>query len=186
MALVFEEKGKGDCGVRGGHEFTNFGNKLLLYFLMDYKQPKIKVPRFEEANGFYTTKARSSLMSKIKSKNTKPEILLRKDLWRAGVRYRIHGVKLPGNPDIVNKRLRLVIFVDGEFWHGYNWNKKKTKIKANRDFWIAKIERNMQRDRENNQQLHLLGYKVFRFWEHEIKKDRERCIGQILDWIKII
>jgi len=150
---------------------------------MDYKEAKIKVPRFEEANGFYTTEARSKLMSKIKAKNTKPEILLRKELWKAGIRYRNHITKLPGNPDIVNKKLKIAIFVDGEFWHGYNWAIKKTKIKSNRDFWIAKIERNMQRDAENNEKLFSLGYKVFRFWEHEIKREPQECILTILNWI---
>lgn len=150
---------------------------------MDYKEIKIQVPRFEEANGFYTTEARSKLMSKIKSKNTKPEILFRKKLWHAGIRYRNHVATLPGNPDIVNKKLKLAIFVDGEFWHGYNWEIKKDKIKTNRDFWIAKIERNMQRDGENNGKLQSLGYKVFRFWEHEIKKEPQKCIFEILDWI---
>lgn len=150
---------------------------------MDYQQEKIKVLRFEEENGFYTTEARSKLMSKIKSKNTKPEILLRNELWKRGLRYRKNNKKLPGQPDIVNKKLKVAIFIDGEFWHGYNWEDKKKKIKTNRDFWIPKIERNMQRDHENNMKLQAMGFKVFRFWEHEIKKDMERCIGLIFEYL---
>ncbi|WP_149205679.1 very short patch repair endonuclease [Flavobacterium johnsoniae] len=150
---------------------------------MEYPENKIKVLRFEEKNGFYTTPQRSHLMSKIKSKDTKPEILFRKELWKAGLRYRKHNKKLPGNPDIVNQKNKLVIFIDGEFWHGYNWDEKKAKIKTNREFWIPKIERNMQRDIENNIRLEQLGYKVFRFWEHEIKKETKKCVELVFSYL---
>lgn len=151
--------------------------------MADYKEQRIEVPRFEERNGFYTTKQRSALMSKIKGKDTKPEITLRKVLWNSGVRYRINYAKLPGKPDIVSKKYKLVVFIDGEFWHGFNWEDKKKKIKANREFWIPKIERNMQRDRENEIKLEALGFRVFRFWEHEIKKELGKCVKEILDYI---
>lgn len=150
---------------------------------MEYPEKKIKVLRFEEANGFYTTPERSKLMSKIKGKDTKPEILFRKELWKAGIRYRKHEKSLPGNPDVVNKKLKLVIFIDGEFWHGYNWEEKKQKLKSNRDFWISKIERNMQRDQENNLKLETLGFKVFRFWERDVKKETKKCIQLILSYL---
>jgi DNA mismatch endonuclease (patch repair protein) len=123
-------------------------------------------------------------MSKIKGKNTKPELAFRKALTASGIRYRVNYKKLPGNPDISNKTRRFVVFIDGEFWHGYNWKEKKQRIKANREFWIPKIERNMQRDRENNQKLERMGFKVFRFWEHEIKKDLERCLAQVMEHIE--
>jgi DNA mismatch endonuclease, patch repair protein len=151
---------------------------------MDYPKNRIKVPRFEEASGFYTTPARSVLMSKIKAKNTKPEVLFRKKLWESGLRYRKHNKKLPGNPDIVMKKYKLVIFIDGEFWHGYNWSDKKPKIKTNRDFWIPKIERNIERDFENNSKITALGFRVFRFWEHEIKRDSQKCLDIILGYLK--
>ncbi|RVU01264.1 very short patch repair endonuclease [Mucilaginibacter limnophilus] len=143
----------------------------------------IKVPRFEAKNGFSTSETRSRLMSKIKNKNTKPEIALRKALWALGIRYRIHNKKLPGNPDLVMQRHKLVVFVDGEFWHGYEWEKKRTKIKANREFWIAKIERNMQRDMENNAKLNQLGYKVLRFWEKDISKNLTETLCKITSFI---
>ena len=73
-----------------------------------------------------------------------------------------------------------MIFIDGEYWHGYNWEERKPKIKTNREFWIAKIERNMQRDREVNIELERLGYKVFRFWESDIKKSLESCLQKVL------
>lgn len=152
---------------------------------MDYIEPKIKVPRFNEASGFYTTKKRSKIMSKIRGKNTKPELLFRKVLWAKGIRYRVHSKKLPGKPDISIQKYKLAIFIDGEFWHGYNWDEKKKTIKSNRAFWIPKIERNMQRDREVNIELASLGYTVFRFWEREIKKELDKCINDVmvyLDW----
>lgn len=141
----------------------------------------VKVPRFEESEGFYTTPQRSKIMSRIKAKATKPEITLRKELYRCGFRYRVNYSKLPGKPDIVNKSLKLAVFIDGEFWHGYQWEKKKDTIKSNRAFWIPKIERNMQRDQENNKKLESLGYTVLRFWEHELKKDLNACVRQIMD-----
>ncbi|WP_295654186.1 very short patch repair endonuclease [uncultured Mucilaginibacter sp.] len=154
--------------------------------MIKYKdEDPINVPRFNEENGFYTTRQRSLLMSKIRSKNTKPEMLLRKALWSLGIRYRIHNKLLQGNPDIVIKKHKLVIFIDGEFWHGYEWDKKREKIKTNRDFWIAKIERNMQRDRANNHKLELLGYIVLRFWEKEIKTDINYCINKVIRFTAI-
>ncbi|MBY0425310.1 MAG: very short patch repair endonuclease, partial [Cytophagales bacterium] len=108
--------------------------------MAEYTYPEeIEVPRFCEANGFYTTKARSAIMSTIRAKNTKPEIRLRKALWSQGIRYRKTLKNLPGKPDIVIRKYRLVIFVDGEFWHGYDWENKKATIKSNRGFWIPKI-----------------------------------------------
>src|SRR5688572_21355404 len=104
---------------------------------------KIKVPQFQEDAGFYTTTLRSMLMSRIRGKETDPEVRLRKALWAIGIRYRKNVAKLPGKPDIVINKSKLVIFIDGEFWHGFNWSIKKKKIKANRKYWIAKIERNM-------------------------------------------
>ncbi|MEX2588784.1 MAG: very short patch repair endonuclease [Chitinophagales bacterium] len=149
---------------------------------MPYPKKKIKVPRFEEAADFYTTAKRSKIMSKIKGKNTKPELIFRKALWKAGLRYRINN-KLPGKPDISIKKYKLAIFIDGEYWHGYNWKERKKKIKKNRKFWIPKIERNMQRDREVNEELKEMGYTVFRFWSNEIKTDLDRCIDDILIFI---
>ncbi|MCF6333772.1 MAG: very short patch repair endonuclease [Draconibacterium sp.] len=145
-----------------------------------YTENIIKVPRFNEAAGFYTTKARSDLMSKIRSKETKPEIQFRKVLWGLGLRYRKNVKKLQGTPDIVFTKFKLIIFIDGEFWHGYNWEEKKRKIKSNRDFWIPKIERNMQRDRQNNRKLEEQGWTVLRFWDSEIKKELGACLNRVL------
>lgn len=151
----------------------------ILTTVKKYKTEKIKVPRFSEKEGFYTTPQRSKTMSKIRSKDTKPELLLRKALWAKGHRYRLRVKKLPGSPDIVFRKFKLVIFIDGEFWHGLNWAEKKKKIKSNRAFWIPKIERNMQRDEENNMALEELGWTILRFWENSIKKDLNKCIATI-------
>ncbi|WP_410220974.1 very short patch repair endonuclease [Pedobacter sp.] len=148
------------------------------------EEEPIKVPRFEEKAGFYTTRQRSRNMSKIKGKNSKPELLLRKALWRKNLRYRIHDSSLPGKPDIVIKKYKLAIFIDGEFWHGYNWDQVKPSLKANKEFWIPKIERNMQKDRIYNRQLQEMGYTVFRFWSEEVLKHRERVVNQILLYIE--
>lgn len=144
----------------------------------------IAVPRFNEENGFYTTPQRSKMMSKIRGKETKPEIMLRKALWKLGHRYRKNVKKLPGSPDILFRKYKLAVFVDGEFWHGYNWEEKKGKLKTNREFWIAKIERNMQRDQENEEKLKTKGFTVLRFWEKEVKKNLDECVDKIIRHIR--
>lgn len=150
---------------------------------MSYKEQKIIVPRFNEESGFYTTKKRSKMMSKIRGKNTKPEMAFRRALWAKGVRYRVNNKSLPGTPDISILRYRLAVFIDGEFWHGYDWEEKKGKLKTNREFWIPKIERNMQKDREVNLALAQMGFTVFRFWTKEIKTDLERCVNDVWGYI---
>jgi len=125
-------------------------------------------------------------MAKIKAQDTKPELKLRKALWNLGFRYRKNVKKLPGTPDIVFRKAKLVVFVDGEFWHGFDWEQKKLKIKTNRDFWIPKIERNMQRDAENNTLLSEKGWKVMRFWEKEIKSNLEGCINQVINYLEMV
>ncbi len=152
--------------------------------MADYKIPKIKVPRFCEAQGFYTTPARSKMMAKIKGKNTKAELQLRKALWAAGVRFRVNVKTLPGKPDVASKKLKFAIFVDGGFWHGYQWDVRKSKLKENKDFWIPKIERNMQRDEEVNLELQHKGYAVFRFWDHEVKANLGECLKQIFEYVE--
>ncbi|WP_149304418.1 very short patch repair endonuclease [Pareuzebyella sediminis] len=151
-----------------------------------YSKERIKVPRFNEASGFYTTPERSKIMSKIRGKNTKPELTFRKALYAAGYRYRIDYKKLVGKPDIALNKYKTVIFIDGEYWHGHNWKERKPKVKTNREFWIAKIERNMQRDTEVNSALEGLGYTVFRFWESEIKRELDRCLSEVVSHLEIV
>lgn len=150
----------------------------------NYSEERIKVPRFNEESGFYTTPERSKIMGKIRGRNTKPELAFRKALYASGYRYRVDYKKLIGKPDILLKKYRTAIFIDGEYWHGHNWEKRKPKVKTNREFWIAKIERNMQRDREVNEELERLGYKVFRFWETQIKKELENCLQEVVSYLR--
>ncbi|WP_425235233.1 very short patch repair endonuclease [Ulvibacterium sp.] len=152
----------------------------------NYPEERIKVPRFNEESGFYTTPERSKIMGKIRGKNTKPELAFRKALWAAGYRYRIDYKKLIGKPDIALKKYKTVIFIDGEYWHGHNWKERKPKIKTNREFWIAKIERNMQRDKEVNLELKKSGYMVFRFWESKIKKELDVCVDQVISHLESV
>jgi DNA mismatch endonuclease (patch repair protein) len=128
---------------------------------------------------FDTTEERSNLMKKIRSSGTKPEILIGKTLWHRGYRYRKHYNKIPGKPDFVFVKQKVVVFLDGEFWHGFNWDKKKDLLKSNRDYWIPKIERNMKRDQQNNELLSEMGWKVLRFWERQVIKNFDECIKNI-------
>lgn len=140
---------------------------------------KIKVPRFEEAAGFYTSGQRSRMMGRIKAKNSKPEMILRKALWARNIRFRLHGRSLPGRPDIVIKKYKLAIFVDGEFWHGFDWKNKKDNIKTNRLFWIPKIERNMQQDQRCNAALRNMGFTVLRYWSADVLKRLPLVVNEI-------
>jgi len=139
-----------------------------------------KVPRFESEYGFSTTKERSNLMKKIRSKNTRPEVVFRKALWANGIRYRLNVKTLSGTPDIVIRKNKIAIFIDGEFWHGYNWIEKRNRIKNNKDYWIPKIERNMERDKEVNESLTKNGYRVLRFWMSQVYDDLDGCIEVVL------
>ncbi|GGW38671.1 very short patch repair endonuclease [Arenibacter certesii] len=150
----------------------------------EYSEGRIIVPRFNEESGFYTTPERSKIMSKIRGKNTKPELIFRKALWKAGYRYRVNYKKLIGKPDILLKKYKTVLFIDGEYWHGYNWEEKKDSLKTNREFWIPKIERNIQRDEEVNEELKRMGYTVFRFWESEVNKELEDCLFKVAAHLK--
>lgn len=111
---------------------------------------------------------RSERMSRIRSKNTKPEVALRRALHRLGFRFRLHRKDLPGKPDIVLPKYRTAIFVHGCFWHGHKGCKVANTPKSNTEFWIAKFKKNRERDRLASQQLNSLGWKVFTVWECEI------------------
>lgn len=128
-----------------------------------------------------TPEQRRKNMQRIRSKDTSIELMLRKALWHRGYRYRKNYKKLPGKPDIAITKQKVAIFCDSEFFHGKDWEVKKPKLEKsnNPDFWIGKIERNMQRDLENDQKLQFLGWTVIHFWGKEIKKDLDGCIRVI-------
>ncbi|RLE39511.1 very short patch repair endonuclease [Candidatus Woesearchaeota archaeon] len=125
----------------------------------------------------FSKEKRSWIMSRIRSKNSKLEVSFRKILWREGFRYRVHYKKLPGKPDIVFTKQKVAVFIDSHFWHGYDWEKKKKKLKS--EYWQWKIPYNMERDKRVNKELKKMGWKVLRFWEHEIKKNPYACIDKI-------
>ena len=130
-----------------------------------------------------TTKERSEIMKKIHGKDTKIELKLRKPHWHLGLRYRKNYKFLPGSPDIALTKYHIAIFCDSDFWHGYNWKTQKFTIKSNREFWIQKIESNIQRDRDCDDQLIEMGWLPLHFWEHQINKDLDGCIKEILSYI---
>jgi len=131
----------------------------------------------------FTPEKRSLIMKSIKGKGTRIETDLAKSLWKEGIRYRKNNPKVFGKPDLTLKN-RIAVFVDGEFWHGKDWETQKDRIKSNRDFWIAKIERNIQRDREVNAKLESEGWTVVRIWGREIQKDIGGCVDRIREAIK--
>lgn len=130
-----------------------------------------------------TPEQRRRCMQGNKSKGTKPELAMARLLWSCGIRYRKHPKDVKGTPDFCIKKYKLAIFVDGEFWHGRDWPEKKEKLKGNRDFWIAKIERNIARDREVTAELVGRGWAVFRFWESDIRRHPGICVRQVLQYI---
>ncbi len=113
---------------------------------------------------------RSELMSHIRSVNTKPEVALRRALWRRGFRYRVNVKNLPGSPDIVLPKHRTVVFVHGCFWHGHNGCKEYTVPKTNTEFWVNKVARNQERDQEVWRKLEAKGWTVVIVWECELVK----------------
>ena len=113
-------------------------------------------------------------MRRVKSKNSQIELMLRKELWNRGLRYQKNVTGIMGKPDIVFKGKKVAVFCDSEFFHGYDWENRKNDIKSNREFWINKIERNIQRDKEVTETLEQQGWVVLRFWGKEIKSGRNK------------
>ena len=126
-----------------------------------------------------TDKATSKRMSNVKLKNGTAEMILAKELWHKGFRYRLNDKRLPESPDISISRYNIAIFVDGEFWHGYDWNDKKQKLKRNREYWIEKIEENMARDTRVDKELLAMGWFPIHFWSKEVLKETDLCVQTI-------
>jgi DNA mismatch endonuclease Vsr len=127
----------------------------------------------------HTAEQRSKNMRAVKNKDSKIEVALRLALYHKGYRYRKNYDKVYGHPDIVFTKQKVAIFCDSEFWHGYDWDSAKNNIKSHRDFWIPKIEHNMERDREVNEKLAEEGYTVLRFWGKQIKKDLNGVVAEV-------
>lgn len=123
----------------------------------------------------YTPEQRRKNMQAVKNKDSQIELLLRKELWSRGLHYRKNVNRIYGKPDIVFIGNRVAVFCDSEFWHGYNWEERKKDFKSHQEFWIPKIERNMERDAEVTAKLESEGWTVIRFWGNEIKKNTAQC-----------
>lgn len=119
----------------------------------------------------------SAMMSKVRSKNSKAELALRRELWHRGYRYRLHYGKLPGRPDLVFVGTRVVVFVDGDFWHGRTLREGgESALRANirgkrQDWWVAKLTRTVERDLGVSERLHHDGWRVLRLWESEVNEN---------------
>ena len=118
-----------------------------------------------------TPEQRKKCMQSNKSTGTKPELVLAKAMWALGLRYRKNSGSIFGKPDFSFKKYKVAVFVDGEFWHGKDWEQRKVEIKGNREFWIAKIERNIRRDMEVTGRLKAEGWTVLRFWSNDVVKN---------------
>ena len=127
-----------------------------------------------------TPEQRRRNMQAIRSKDTSIELALRKALWERGIRYRKNYKKLIGKPDIAITKYKSAVFCDSDYWHGYDWENRNQRIKSNRDYWVPKIERNMERDREVTSALQSEGWLVIRFWEWQIKKHLDECVEEVL------
>jgi len=144
-------------------------------------QKYTKEPRFY---GEVSQKSHDN-MSKIKGKDTKIELLLRKALWKEGIRYRKNYKELPGCPDIAITKYKIAIFCDSEFFHGKDWEILKPKLSkgVNGDYWVKKIERNIQRDNDKDKELLYNDWTVIHFWGKDITKNLDECIKVVREAI---
>ena len=123
-----------------------------------------------------TPAQRHKNMQRICNKDSQIELKLRRALWHAGFRYRKNLRSVFGCPDVFFLRLKIAVFCDSEFWHGFDWENRKHDFKSRQDFWIPKIERNMARDREVNEHLQAQGWKVLRFFGKQIQRNVDECV----------
>lgn len=129
-------------------------------------------------------------MSRVRNRDSKAELTLRRALHAAGVRYRLHARDVTGHPDLVIRRLRLAVFVDGDLWHGNPEEVRRRRRESladvfptRTDWWVAKIERTIERDREVNDALRLAGWTVIRLWEHDVLADPDAAARVVLEAI---
>jgi DNA mismatch endonuclease (patch repair protein) len=141
---------------------------------------RMRTPSFEGLRA--ASVATSRVKSQTHATDTRPELALRKALWAAGARYRLHSLALPGKPDIAFSGARVAVFCDGDFWHGRHWSTRRERLAkgANSDYWIAKIEYNMLRDRRQARELRRLGWRCIRVWETEVFRSPTRVATRIM------
>jgi len=129
-----------------------------------------------------SAKASVAARGSSKKTDTRCELALRRALWAAGCRYRKNAAELPGRPDVVFRGAKIAVFCDGDIWHGRDWEARRKKLGrgSNPGYWLAKIQRNIERDRQNTQRLREMGWTVMRFWESEIRSDPATVTQAIL------
>ena len=132
-----------------------------------------------------TTPETSKRMKSMSHKKSKVESMLAKALWHKGYRYRLNYKKLPGTPDIVLTKYKIVIFVDGEFWHGKDFDKNKSRLHQNKDYWIEKIEENIRRDEAIDKLLRQDGWVVLHYWSNDLKKELDACVEEIESFVEL-
>lgn len=132
----------------------------------------------------WSKQKRSEVMSRIRGKNTKPEMILRSELFRQGFRFRVHRVDLPGKPDIVLAKYQTVIFVNGCFWHFHKHCREGRIPSTNSKFWKEKLEKNITKDEKHIEALKIAGWKVFVTWECEIEKNFEITVNNLINDIR--
>lgn len=130
-----------------------------------------------------TPQQRSFCMSQIKGKDTGIETIVRSELHKRGFRFRKHLKELPGKPDVVFTKSKVAVFIDGDFWHGYQFPMWEHKVS---DFWKKKISKTRERDKMNHRKLRDMGWTVVRIWQHELERDFECCVEKIISAIKNI
>jgi len=137
---------------------------------MHKRRNSVRYPRFTGLRAASEASARAKRANR--KGDSRHEVLLRREIWRLGLRFRKHIAELPGVPDIVFRRARVVVFCDGDFWHGRNWRKLQAELRRrhNAPYWIAKIAQNRKRDRQQTALLTKCGWLVLRFWESDILK----------------
>ncbi len=128
-----------------------------------------------------TAEQRSFTMSRIRSKDTTPELTIRRLVHARGLRFRLHKKGLPGRPDLVFSRAKVAVFVDGDFWHGWQFSRWRHKLGS---YWRKKIERNRDRDRRTSEKLRREGWLVIRIWEHDVKEDAKSCVDRIEEAVR--
>lgn len=132
----------------------------------------------------HTPEQRHRNMQSVKNKDSKIELTLRKELWSRGLRYRKNVNGIIGHPDIAFVGIKVAVFCDSEFWHGYDWENRKNDIKTNQEFWVHKIERNMERDKEVTEKLKEDGWVVLRYWGKAINRNTAIIADEIESVVK--
>jgi DNA mismatch endonuclease (patch repair protein) len=146
-----------------------------------YEEKRRKTPSFKGLHPASKSASAAARGASAKT-NTRCELVLRRELWRRGLRYRIHFGALPGRPDIIFAKQRLAIFCDGDFWHGRDLEARLARLSQghNASYWVAKVRRNVERDHRQTRTLRGLGWVVLRFWETDVLRRTDDTVSQII------